>query len=72
MTASGAGPPFSQLYLIPKSPSGPPGLCEAVRTIPPSVLYFRIIVDTAGVDRMPFRPTISLATYRICMQMKKN
>jgi hypothetical protein len=28
---SGAGPPFSQLYLMPKSSLGPPGLCEAVR-----------------------------------------
>lgn len=28
-------PPFSMLYLIPKSPSGPPGLWLAVRRIPP-------------------------------------
>ena len=31
VTFSGAGPPFSQLYLIPKSSSMPPGLCEAER-----------------------------------------
>lgn len=33
--ASGAGPPFSQLNLMPKSFSGPPGLWDAVKTIPP-------------------------------------
>lgn len=32
---SGAGPPLLQLNLIPKSLSMPPGLCEAVRTMPP-------------------------------------
>lgn len=29
-------PPFSVLYLIPKSPSGPPGLWLAVNRIPPA------------------------------------
>ena len=33
--ASGAGPPLPMLYLMPKSPSGPPGLCEADSMIPP-------------------------------------
>lgn len=32
---SSAGPPFSTLYLMPKSFSGPPGLCDAVRRMPP-------------------------------------
>jgi hypothetical protein len=31
---SGAGPPFEQLYLMPKSASGPPGLWLAVKMIP--------------------------------------
>lgn len=31
---SGAGPPLEQLYLIPKSLSGPPGLWLAVRIMP--------------------------------------
>jgi hypothetical protein len=35
VTFSGAGPPLEQLNLIPKSPLGPPGLCEADRIIPP-------------------------------------
>ena len=56
-------PPLEMLNLMPKSASGPPGLCDAVRMIPPSVLYFRIIHDTAGVERKPFCPTITLLTY---------
>ena len=35
VNCSSAGPPFSQLYLIPKSLSGPPGLCDAVKRMPP-------------------------------------
>ena len=34
--ASSAGPPFSTLYLMPKSSSGPPGLCDAVSSTPPN------------------------------------
>ncbi len=34
VTASGAGPPFAMLYLMPKSPSGPPGLWLADRMMP--------------------------------------
>lgn len=37
VTPSGAGPPFEQLNLMPKSLSGPPGLCDAVRMIPPKL-----------------------------------
>jgi len=50
------------LNLMPKSLSGPPGLCDAVSTIPPLVLYLRITQDTAGVDIVPFWATSSLAT----------
>ena len=32
---SGAGPPLPMLYLMPKSPSGPPGLWLADRMMPP-------------------------------------
>ena len=35
VTFSGAGPPLPILYLIPKSPSGPPGLWLADSTMPP-------------------------------------
>lgn len=62
VTFSGAGPPFETLYLIPKSLSGPPGLCEAVRRIPPYALYLRMTLDAAGVERMAFCPTMNLAT----------
>lgn len=62
VTPSGAGPPFSQLNLMPKSLSGPPGLCEAVNKIPPSALLRRIKLETAGVDRMPFWPTSNFDT----------
>ena len=71
VTASGAGPPFSQLNFIPKSPFGPPGLCDAVRTIPPNVLYFRIIVDTAGVESTPFCPINSFDTCQIHLKLKR-
>jgi len=46
-------PPLAMLNLMPKSLSGPPGLCDAVSIIPPLVLYLRITQDTAGVDIMP-------------------
>jgi len=49
----GAGPPLAQLYLIPKSASIPPGLCEAVKSIPPSAFRERIIDDNAGVLKIP-------------------
>merc|ERR1719284_1011534 len=57
---SGAGPPFSQLYLMPKSSSMPPGLWEAEQINPPP--RARITADVAGVDRSPpvphqIRPT---------------
>ena len=51
---STAGPPLLLLYLIPKSPFGPPGLCEAVRMIPPDAFISLITDDTVGVDRIPF------------------
>mmetsp|Transcript_30411 Transcript_30411/g.85126 ORF Transcript_30411/g.85126 Transcript_30411/m.85126 type:complete len:288 (+) Transcript_30411:804-1667(+) len=60
---SGAGPPFSQLYLTPKSPSGPPGLCEAVRMKAPKALSprgptrSRMVADTAGVAISVRAPT---------------
>ena len=50
---SGAGPPLAQLYLMPKSASMPPGLCEAVNKMPPSACCFRTIADKAGVDKIP-------------------
>lgn len=55
-------PPLEVLNLMPKSLSGPPGLCDAVSMIPPLVLYLRITQDTAGVDIMPLWATNSLAT----------
>ncbi len=49
---SGAGPPAPILYLMPKSPCGPPGLCKlAERMIPPNALRLRITQEAAGVDR---------------------
>jgi hypothetical protein len=48
--------------LMPKSLSGPPGLWEAVRRIPPSVFLDLIKAETAGVERMVFWPMISEAT----------
>jgi len=59
-------PPLAMLNLMPKSASGPPGLCDAVSMMPPSVLYLRITHDTAGVDIMPFCATITFDTYDIC------
>ena len=44
---SGAGPPFGVLNLMPKSSSGPPGLCDAVRRIAPkqvSSWVFRLLI----------------------------
>jgi len=45
------------LYLMPKSPSGPPGLWLAERMIPPLALRSRIMSEAAGVERMPPWPT---------------
>lgn len=49
-------PPLEMLYLMPKSPLGPPGLWLAVRMMPPTALILRITQETAGVDMMPFWP----------------
>ena len=57
MIRSGAGPPLPALYLMPKSPSGPPGLWLADRTMPPNAARFLITQLAAGVERMPRRPT---------------
>lgn len=59
---SGAGPPLDILYLIPKSASGPPGLWLAVSKIPPVALYFLMILDAAGVERIESWPMMSLDT----------
>ena len=56
---SGAGPPFDALYLMPKSPSGPPGLWLADRMMPPNAFLCRMRFDAAGVDRIPPCPTIT-------------
>ena len=55
--ASGAGPPLPMLYLMPKSPCGPPGLCEAERISPPKAFRARITQEAAGVDSRPPCPT---------------
>lgn len=52
----GLSPPLEMLYLIPKSPLGPPGLWLAVRMMPPTAFILRITQETAGVDMMPFCP----------------
>ena len=39
------------LYLIPKSPFGPPGLWLADRMMPPTASFLRIRWLAAGVDR---------------------
>ena len=57
---SGAGPPLPILYLMPKSSCGPPGLWLADSTSPPNALYLRMILEAAGVERMPPWPTITL------------
>src|ERR671921_881618 len=57
VTDSGAGPPLRVLYLMPKSSSMPPGLWLAESTSPPSALRRRMTAETAGVERMPPRPT---------------
>lgn len=62
VTPSGAGPPFSMLYLMPKSALGPPGLWLAVRRIPPVALRARMMCETAGVEKMPFCPTMRCLT----------
>jgi hypothetical protein len=50
---SGAGPPLAALNLMPKSPSGPPGLWLAERMIAPKALRLRTTQLAAGVERMP-------------------
>ncbi len=57
VTGSGAGPPLRPLNLMPKSPSGPPGLWLADRTTPPIAPYLRITQEAAGVESRPPRPT---------------
>merc|ERR1719498_736190 len=63
---SGAGPPFSQLYLIPKSSLMPPGLWEAEQMKPPKgtppLPLARITADVAGVERRPFCPHHTVPT----------
>jgi hypothetical protein len=49
-------------HLIPKSSVGPPGLWLAVKMNPPRALRRRINADTAGVERIPFVPTMTFAT----------
>ena len=60
--ASGAGPPFATLYLMPKSPCGPPGLCEADRISPPKARRTRMTLEAAGVDSRPPWPTSTRPT----------
>lgn len=62
VTPSGAGPPLDTLYLMPKSAFGPPGLWLAVRRMPPATLRLRMRLLTAGVERMPFWPTMRCLT----------
>ena len=50
---SGAGPPLPILYLMPKSPCGPPGLWLAERMMPPNALRPRITAEAAGVESRP-------------------
>ena len=57
VTFSAAGPPLAPLNLMPKSPSGPPGLWLADRMSPPKAPCWRITQLAAGVDRMPPCPT---------------
>ena len=58
---SGAGPPLAALNLMPKSPSGPPGLWLADSTSPPMAPRLRMRLEAAGVDRMPPWPTTTFA-----------
>lgn len=57
---SGAGPPFSQLYLMPKSSVMPPGLCDAEQMKPPKdskpLPRARSTAETAGVESRPLVP----------------
>ena len=57
MSFSGAGPPLAVLNLMPKSPSGPPGLWLADRMIAPKARARGSTQLAAGVDKMPARPT---------------
>lgn len=56
-------PPFAVLNLMPKTPSGPPGLWLALRIIPPMALYFLITQEMAGVDIIPWCPMIRRPTW---------
>lgn len=53
---------MAPLNLMPKSPSAPAGLCDAVRMKPPSAFCppgpprLRMMADTAGVDSSPSLP----------------
>ena len=69
VTFSGAGPPFSPLYLMPKSSSMPPGLCDAERMKPPKGAMparprarVRTTADSAGVESRPSVPHHTRAT----------
>lgn len=61
---SGLSPPLEMLYLIPKSPLGPPGLWLAVRMMPPTAFILRITQETAGVDMMPSWPITRCPIWR--------
>lgn len=63
-------PPLEMLYLMPKSPLGPPGLWLAVRMIPPTAFNLQITQDTAGVDMIPFCPITSWPIWNIRGYMK--
>lgn len=62
-------PPLEILYLMPKSPLGPPGLWLAVRIMPPTAFILRITQETAGVDMMPFWP---ITRWPICRREHKH
>ena len=61
VTFSGAGPPLGVLNLMPKSPSGPPGLWLAERMMPPAVPFLRMRWEAAGVESSPPWPTMTFA-----------
>src|ERR1700719_1947039 len=50
VTFSGAGPPLPMLYLMPKSPWGPPGLWLADRMKAPKAPIARISAESGGGD----------------------
>merc|ERR1719310_170242 len=63
---SGAGPPFSQLYLMPKSSLMPPGLWDAEHMKPPKgtkpAPRVLITAEVAGVESKPPVPHQILPT----------